>query len=210
MKKILTVLLTAAMLLSVASCGNNETENTTTEAPAVTDAPETEATESETEAPEAETEAPEAETEAPEAETEDAPAEEGEAGTAASESQRLAEVVLNSGVEFPAVMPVEDPAIITDVLCYDMTDAEEYSVTMQLMSAHLIEVVIIKPVDGKMDAVMEMLNARKDQLLNSVAFYPDQVESAEGTVVGNKGGYAYLICHKDGAKAEEALLNAIA
>ena len=202
MKKILTVLLTAAMLLSVASCGNNEAENTTTEAPAVTDAPETEATESETEAPEAETEAPEAE-------TEDAPAEEGEAGTAASEAQRLAEVVLNSGVEFPAVMPVEDPAIITDVLCYAMTDAEEYSVTMQLMSAHLIEVVIIKPVDGKMDAVMEMLNARKDQLLNS-ALYLDQVESAEGTVVGNKGGYAYLICHKDGAKAEEALLNAIA
>ncbi len=206
MKKFLAIILTAAMILSVASCGGNKEETTTApeSAPAVTE-PETSETEETTEA------APEETTEEA---TEEAPAEEEtpseEENADETETQRLANVVLNCGVEFPATMFVDDPDMVKDMLGYDMADAEEYSIVTHLISAHLVEITIIKVKDGKMDAVMEMLNKRKDDLLNNVAFYPAQVEAAEATVVGNKNGYAYLICDKGAAQAEAALLEAIA
>lgn len=202
MKKFLAVILTAAMILSVASCGGKKEETTTAPetAPQVTEPETSEATEETTEAASEET-------------TEEAPAEEEapseEENADETETQRLANVVLNSGVEFPATMFVDDPDMVKDMLGYDMADAEEYSIVTHLMSAHLVEITIIKVKDGKMDAVMEMLNKRKDDLLNNVAFYPAQVEAAEATVVGNKNGYAYLICDKGAAQAETALLEAI-
>ena len=202
MKKFLAVILTAAMILSIASCGGKKEETTTAPetAPQVTE-PETSETEETTE------ETTEEATE--EAPTEDETPSEGESA-GETETQRLANVVLNSGVEFPATMFVDDPDMVKDMLGYDMADAEEYSIVTHLMSAHLVEITVIKVKDGKMDAVMEMLNKRKDDLLNNVAFYPAQVEAAEATVVGNKNGYAYLICDKEAATAEAALLEAIA
>lgn len=203
MKKFLAVILTAAMILSIASCGGKKEETTTAPetAPQVTEPETSEATEETTEAASEET-------------TEEAPAEEEapseEENADETETQRLANAVLNSGVEFPATMFVDDPDMVKDMLGYDMADAEEYSIVTHLMSAHLVEITIIKVKDGKMDAVMEMLNKRKDDLLNNVAFYPAQVEAAEATVVGNKNGYAYLICDKGAAQAETALLEAIA
>ena len=206
MKKFLSVILAAAMILSVASCGkkNNETTTAPESAPQVTEPETTEAEETTEETTEA----------ASEETTEEAPAEEEvpseEENAAETETQRLANVVLNCGVEFPATMFVDDPDMVKDMLGYDMADAEEYSIVTHLMSAHLVEITVIKVKDGKMDGVMEMLNKRKDDLLNNVAFYPAQVEAAEATVVGNKNGYAYLICDANAAQAETALLEAIA
>ena len=165
MKKFLTVILTAAMILSVASCGGKKEETTTAPetAPQVTE-PETSETEAATE---------ETTEEATEETTEEAPAEEEapseEENADETETQRLANVVLNSGVEFPATMFVDDPDMVKDMLGYDMADAEEYSIVTHLIIAHLVEITIIKVKDGKMDAVMEMLNKRKDDLLNNVA-----------------------------------------
>ena len=210
MKKFLSVILAAAMILSVASCGkkNNETTTAPESAPQVTEPETTEAEETTEEAPEETTEAASEET------SEEAPAEEEvpseEENAAETETQRLANVVLNCGVEFPATMFVDDPDMVKDMLGYDMADAEEYSIVTHLISAHLVEITVIKVKDGKMDGVMEMLNKRKDDLLNNVAFYPAQVEAAEATVVGNKNGYAYLICDANAAQAETALLEAIA
>lgn len=210
MKKFLSVILAAAMILSVASCGSKKEETTTApeSAPQVTEPETTEAEETTEEAPEDTSE------EASEETSEEAPAEEEvpseEENAAETETQRLANVVLNCGVEFPATMFVDDPDMVKDMLGYDMADAEEYSIVTHLISAHLVEITIIKVKDGKMDAVMEMLNKRKDDLLNNVAFYPAQIEAAEATVVGNKNGYAYLICDKGAAQAEAALLEAIA
>lgn len=206
MKKFLSVILAAAMILSVASCGKKNSETTTApeSAPQVTEPETTEAEETTEETTEA----------ASEETSEEAPAEEEvpseEENAAETETQRLANVVLNCGVEFPATMFVDDPDMVKDMLGYDMADAEEYSIVTHLMSAHLVEITVIKVKDGKMDGVMEMLNKRKDDLLNNVAFYPAQVEAAEATVVGNKNGYAYLICDANAAQAETALLEAIA
>ncbi len=201
-KKILSVILTAALLISVASCGNkNNEETTTTTAAAETTPAETtsaEATEAET------TDAPvEETTEA----TEETPAEDDVAG--ASKTMELTDVIVNSGVELPATTVVEDPAIISDVLQYDTSLFAEYTITMHLMSAHLIEITVAKPAEGKEADALAFLENRMNQLKTEVAFYPEQQDTADQTVVGEAGGYVYLICCDDASKAEEALKAAI-
>ncbi len=198
-KKILSVILTAALIMSVASCGskdNEETTTTTTTAAAETTPTETtEATEDETE------DTTVADT------TEETPAEDGAAG--ASKTMELTEVIMNSGVELPATTVVEDPAIISDVLQYDTSLFAEYTITMHLMSAHLIEITVAKPAEGKEADALAFLENRMNQLKTEVAFYPEQQDTADQTVVGEAGGYVYLICCDDAPKAEEALKAAI-
>ena len=92
---------------------------------------------------------------------------------------------------------------------YDLSLFSEYSVTMHMMSAHLIELTIVKPADGQKDAALEHLNNRMNQLKTEVAFYPEQQETADQTVVGEAGDYLYLLCCNDAAKAEEALKAAV-
>lgn len=204
MKKFLAVILTAAMILSVASCGGKKEETTTAPetTPQVTE-PATEATTEETTEAASEETSEEAPTE------EEAPSEEEDGEE--TETKRLANVILNCGIEFPANQFMEGTKDeIKEFLGYDLTDAEEYSIVTNLMSVHLLEITIIKVQDGKMDAVMEMLEARKKDLIENYAFYPAQEEAANATVVGNKNGYAYLICDARAAEAEAALLEAIA
>lgn len=184
-KKILALLLTAALITSAAACGSNKEEETTTTTTVADAVVEDTADE----------------------DIADEPAD-NEAAADLS-CQELADVVINSGVEFPAIGLVEDEAIIKDVMGYDLSLFSEYSVTMHMMSAHLIELTIAKPAEGKEEAALEHLNNRMNQLKTEVAFYPEQQETADQTVVGSVGGYVYLLCCNDAAKAEEALIAAV-
>ncbi len=198
-KKILSVILTTALIVTAAACGNKEEEITTT-----TPADTTTTTEVVEEVTDVEEET-DATTEAPE--VEDDATTDNVAGDLSCQS--LTDVVINSGVELPAIGLVEDDAILTDVMGYDLSLFSEYSVTMHMMSAHLIELTIVKPADGQKDAALEHLNNRMNQLKTEVAFYPEQQETADQTVVGEAGDYLYLLCCKDAAKAEEALKAAV-
>lgn len=198
-KKILAVILTAALIVTAAACGNKEEEITTT-TPAETTTT-TEAVEDVTDVEE-ETDAT---TEAPEAEDDTAT----DGATSDLSCQALSDVVINSGVELPAIGLVEDEAILTDVMGYDLSLFSEYSVTMHMMSAHLIELTIVKPAEGQKDAALEHLNNRMNQLKTEVAFYPEQQETADQTVVGEAGDYLYLLCCNDAAKAADALKAAV-
>lgn len=120
------------------------------------------------------------------------------------ETARLANVILGS-VEFPQTVEITDEAQISDGIGLDLDKIDEYCVLQQMMSVHLVEVIVVKPAPGEMDNVINELNERKKDLLDTYAFYPNQVASAENTVVGRKGDYAYLICHEESEKAEEAL-----
>ncbi len=188
-KKILAVILTAALIVTAAGCGNNDDATTTTTTAEATTT--TEAVEDVTDVEE--------ETDAP------------EGGETASDlsCQALSDVVINSGVELPAIGLVEDEAILTDVLGYDLSLFSEYSITMHMMSAHLIELTIVKPAEGQKDAALEHLNNRMNQLKTEVAFYPEQQETADQTVVGEAGDYLYLLCCNDAAKAADALKAAV-
>ena len=206
-KKILTAILTTALIASLASCGSSkeETTTTTTTTAATTTTADTTVADTDVEdVVEEETEATEGN--AAEEETDDT--------ATAGGAQAYADIIINSGVEFPAIGLVEDEAILTDVLSYDLSLFSDYSVTMHMMSAHLIEVTVAKPAEGKEDAALEFVNNRMNQLKTEVAFYPEQQETADQTVVGsftNAAGenYVYLICCNDAAKAEEALLAAV-
>lgn len=203
-KKILAVLLTAALITSAAACGSSKEETTTT---TTTTAADTAPADTDVE------DVVEEETDATDAPEEDVEEETDDTAATADGAQAYADTIINSGVELPAIGLVEDEAILTDVLGYDLSLFSEYSVTMHMMSAHLIEITVAKPAEGKEDAALEFVNNRMNQLKTEVAFYPEQQETADQTVVGsftNAAGenYVYLICCNDAAKAEEALLAA--
>ncbi len=200
-KKILAVLLTAALITTAAACGSKKEEEATTTTTAATTAAAEETTSEAEDIPEEEIIEDEAADEAVEDDAADTSAE--------LSCQSLTDVVLNSGVEFPAIGLVEDEEILKDVLGYDLSLFDEYSVTMHMMSAHLIEITIVKPAKGQKDAALEHLNNRMNQLKTEVAFYPAQQETADQTVVGEAGDYLYLLCCNDAAKAEEALKAAV-
>ncbi|MCM1055977.1 MAG: DUF4358 domain-containing protein [Bacteroides sp.] len=122
-------------------------------------------------------------------------------------ARELLETVLNS-IEFPQTVDVTDESRIAD-MGIDLSVAEDYAVVQQMLSVDVVEVVVLKVRDGEMDAALEMLKARKESLINDFAFYPEQVESANATVVGSERDVAYLICHADAATAEEKLIDEI-
>lgn len=120
----------------------------------------------------------------------------------------LLDIVLNS-VEFPEITRIDDEQRINEMMGIDLSEAEDWAVVQQLLSVDVVEVILIKPkADASTDYIAE-LQARKNSLINDFAFYPNQVESAEATVVGKKNGVSYLICHADASEAETRLLAAL-
>lgn len=120
----------------------------------------------------------------------------------------LIEVVLESA-DFPATVPVEDEKIIESDFQLTISDLEDYAIVQQAVSVDLTEVIILKAARGKESELLEQLEARRQQLNDFFAFYPNQAESAAAAVVGRQNQYVYLICHKDAANAEEALLKVL-
>ena len=108
--------------------------------------------------------------------------------------------------ELPNTMEVTDETMISDVLQYDMSIAEDYSVYTQLVSADLFELAVIRADDGNIDAVKKMLADRRDYLINQAAFYPAQVEAAEATIVSELNGYCFLICAAQSEAIEKHVL----
>lgn len=121
----------------------------------------------------------------------------------------LLDIVLKS-VDFPETIPLEDESRIETELKIDLSTVEEYAIVQQMLSVDVVEVIILKlnETASASDAV-SVLEQRKDALINEFAFYPEQVRSAEATVVGCENNVAYLICHEDADAAEEALKAAL-
>ncbi len=122
----------------------------------------------------------------------------------------LASKVFDSGTaEFPPHMEVTDEVMISDVMGYDKSLVTDSSINVQLVSADLFELTLFRVSGENGEAVLNMLNERKDYLQKQAAFYPAQVEAAEATVVSHTDDIYYLICHKDAAKIQKALVTAV-
>lgn len=134
-----------------------------------------------------------------------------DAGSAESATDKTAaqlmEVVMNA-VQFPQMIDLNDNERIEE-MGIDLTVTEDYAIKQQMISVDVCEVIIIKASSENMEKLLEVLNSRKDSLKNFFANYPEQLQSANATVVGSKKDIAYLICHTDAAKAEEQLLSQI-
>ena len=119
----------------------------------------------------------------------------------------LMETVIDS-IEFPPMVDLTDEERIAD-MGIDLSAAEDYAVKQQMLSVDVVEVIIIVAKDGQASDIETALKNRKESLINDFAFYPEQVESAEATVVGSLKNVCYLICHKDADTAEDSLVDVI-
>lgn len=122
-------------------------------------------------------------------------------------AKELLDTVLNS-IEFPQIIDVTDEDRIGD-MGIDLSISEDHAIVQQMLSVDVVEVIILKVKDGEIDKAVEDLKARRESLINDFAFYPEQVESANATVVGSEKDVAYLICHANAAQAEEKLIEKI-
>ena len=116
-------------------------------------------------------------------------------------------VLDESGAGHPAYMEVTDETYISDILGYDMSIAEDSSVNVQLISANLFELTVIRAGEENADAVEKMLEEHKDYLINQAAYYPSQVKAAEATRIAHVNSYYYLICSEEPAELEKQLLS---
>ena len=77
------------------------------------------------------------------------------------------------------------------------------------MSAALAEIIIINPADSKLEEAKTDLKARKEKLIKTDAFYPDHKNIAEKSIIGDVGGYAYMIVGSAANEGEKALIEKV-
>lgn len=119
----------------------------------------------------------------------------------------LLDIVLKS-IEFPPTVEVTEESAFEE-MGIDLSLAEDYAAVKQMLSVDVAEVIVLKVKEGEEENALEQLKSRKEALINYFAYYPEQVESANATVVGSEGNVVYLICHVDAEKGEEGLLGEI-
>lgn len=108
--------------------------------------------------------------------------------------------------DLPVTMEVTDETMMSDVLRYDMTLADDHCVYVQMISTDLFELTVIRASGDNVKAVKDMLEARKTYLREQAAFYPSQVAAADATRVGEVNGVCYLICSEKSADIEKDLM----
>lgn len=88
----------------------------------------------------------------------------------------------------------------------DLDLCEDYSMYNPLISAHMDEMIVVKPKQGSEEKLKEQLDAHYTYLKESAAFYPDQEYTAAGTVTGvTDDGFYYIICNEIGSQIEEII-----
>ncbi len=111
-----------------------------------------------------------------------------------------------ASVEWPAMMMVEDPEMIINFFGIDVNLCEDFYISNQMISAQLYEIIVVKPVAGSEDAIMQQMQSHFDYIKTDAAFYPDQEPCAEGAVMGQTAdGYLYILVHQDGSTVEAAV-----
>lgn len=122
--------------------------------------------------------------------------------------QPLADAATSVG-EWPALMEVTDPQMLSDFFLLDAKN-ENYlnMIVLQCpMSATMTEVIIIETSDT--ETAVSDLEARRKKAIEQDAFYPNDVDLANASIVGTEGDYAYFILAFNAAEAEKALAEAI-
>lgn len=122
--------------------------------------------------------------------------------------QPLADAAMMSG-EWPTMWEVTDAQMMSDFFLLD-AENENYRNILVLqcpMSANMTEIIIIEAED--VSSAMTDLEARQKKAREMDAFYPNDVEKAEASIVGSEGDYAYFILAEVASDAEKALAEAI-
>ncbi|MDE5993359.1 MAG: DUF4358 domain-containing protein [Oscillospiraceae bacterium] len=193
MKKIIAAAAAVVMCAMLAACGGDSgsADNSSTSAETTSAAADVSDTEADTET---------------EAEVENGTVE--GVTDSANPLQPLADAATSVG-EWPALMEVTDPQMLSDFFLLDAGN-ENYRNMIVLqcpMSATMTELIIIETSDT--DAAVSDLEARRQKAIEQDAFYPNDVDLANASIVGTEGDYAYFILAWDAAEAEKALAEAV-
>lgn len=191
MKKYISAAVIAATLLTLAGCSNsaaNSSESTSAStAESVTSSEATSAPE----------------TSAPESTPEEAVPD-----MSSSRCAELAQAAV-SAVEFPAMEAIYDAEIAKLSFGIDTSLCEDYCIMMNLISAQLNEVIVLKPSAGNEETLQKQVNAHLDFQKQNAVWYPAQEESVAGAATGiTDGGYIYPVIHADGQTAADAIIAA--
>lgn len=113
---------------------------------------------------------------------------------------------VTSKVEWASLSEVEDKDIIQEyfTLQADNSNYKQILVMQCPMSAVIAEIILIQAEDTQ--SAMQDLQARKDKLINTDAFYPEHKEIAEQSIVGSYGDIVYFIADSDAQESEKVLL----
>ena len=140
--------------------------------------------------------------------TDDAGETDGEEDADANPLQPLADAALSVG-EWPSLWEVTDPMMLSDFFLLDAAN-ENYRNMIVLqcpMSATMTELIIIEADNA--ESAKTDLEARRQKAIDQDAFYPNDVDLANASIVGTEGNYAYFILAGSAAEAETALVEAI-
>lgn len=132
--------------------------------------------------------------------------ESGEVGT--NPLQSVVDAALAVG-EWPAMMEITDEMMLTEYFKIDPanTNYRNFMVMQCPMSATMSEIILIEADD--VDAAKADLEARREKAITQDAWYPNDVELAEASIVGTEGSYAYFILAGSAAEAETAIVEAL-
>ncbi len=89
-----------------------------------------------------------------------------------------------------------DDTLMTDLIGFNLeSDVEEYHAVMAGMMPGFAEIIAVKAKEGKIDAVVEVLNNRKASLEAQYETYPvmGNYDRATNSEVYVKGNYAFLL-----------------
>jgi len=111
--------------------------------------------------------------------------------------------------EWPAMMEITDEMMLTEYFKIDPANANyrNFMVMQCPMSATMSEIIIIEADD--VEAAKADLDARREKAITQDAWYPNDVELAEASIVGTEGDYAYFILAGSAAEAETAIVEAL-
>lgn len=192
--------LCAALLTSCGGNGNNEETSAPSETPVVSDETDTSDTAEEDESEAADTDAAD--------EADDTGETDGGENADPNPLQPLADAALSVG-EWPSLWEVTDPMMLSDFFLLDAAN-ENYRNIIVLqcpMSATMTELIIIEADDT--ESAKTDLEARRQKAIDQDAFYPNDVDLANASIIGSEGNYAYFILAGSAAEAETALVEAV-
>lgn len=113
---------------------------------------------------------------------------------------------VTSKVEWAVLDTIDDASIINEFFTLDAENSNyNQLLVMQCpMSAVIAEIILIDAND--VDSAIQDLNARRDKLINTDAYYPEHKEIAEQSIIGNKGNIVYFIASQNAQDSEKILL----
>ncbi|WP_312643667.1 DUF4358 domain-containing protein [Hydrogenoanaerobacterium sp.] len=194
MKKLLTLLIVATLAVSMVACTSNNDKSSSSESSSVSESVDSSSEEESSE-----------EESTPEFEIPEENKKLGDIITAARTDE------MNEAMNI--IMSKDDPQaqLIFDVAGLNADDMEAFAVSISPMNIKAYGVAIIKPAEGKDEAVLKAINGFVDGQKKAFEQYlPDQKEIANSATVDTlEDGTVVLVMSEDGAAVQKAILEAL-